>query len=84
MTQRSQGVPLAELVAALSLATDLGVGQPMEHALRSCLLGVRLGENLGLDESELVHVYYGDELVRSLAPDRSRRYQRLGKRRSGG
>jgi len=58
MTQRSQGVPLAELVAALSLATDLGVGQPMEHALRSCLLGVRLGENLGLDESELVHVYY--------------------------
>lgn len=47
-----------ELVAALSLATDLGVGQPMEHALRSCLLGVHLGEHLRLDESELVHVYY--------------------------
>ncbi len=30
---------------------------------------------------ELVHVYYGSELIRVLAPDRSRRYQRLG---SGG
>src|SRR5439155_11663505 len=30
---------------------------------------------------ELVHVYYGEELVRSLAPDRTRRYQRLGRRR---
>ena len=37
-----------------------------------------------VEAGELVHVYYGDELVRSLAPDRSRRYQRLGKRRSGG
>jgi len=36
-----------------------------------------------VEEGELVHVYYGDELVRSLAPDRTRRYQRLGKRRSG-
>jgi hypothetical protein len=30
-----QQVRLAELIAALSLATDLGVGQPMEHVLRS-------------------------------------------------
>jgi hypothetical protein len=37
---------LAELVAALSLATDLGMGQPMEHELRACLLAVRLGEAL--------------------------------------
>jgi len=28
---------LAELVAPLSLATDLGLGQPMEHVMRSCL-----------------------------------------------
>ena len=27
---------------------------------------------------ELVQVYYGRELLRVLAPDRSRRYQRLG------
>jgi hypothetical protein len=29
-----------------------------------------------VEEGELVHVYYGDELVRSLAPDSTRRYQR--------
>lgn len=33
-----------------------------------------------VEQGELVHVYYGSELVRSLAPDRARRYQRLGKR----
>src|SRR6266508_1529679 len=52
------GVCLAEVVAALSLATDLGIGQPMEHALRGCLLAVRLGESLGLSEDELRDVYY--------------------------
>jgi transposase InsO family protein len=35
-----------------------------------------------VEQGELVHVYYGSELVRSLAPDRTRRYQRLGRRRS--
>jgi HD-GYP domain-containing protein (c-di-GMP phosphodiesterase class II) len=49
---------LAELVAALSLATDLGMGQPMEHELRTCLLAVRLGEALGLAERTLAEIYY--------------------------
>jgi HD-GYP domain-containing protein (c-di-GMP phosphodiesterase class II) len=49
---------LAELVAALSLATDLGMGQPLEHELRTCLLAVRLGEALGLGERTLVETYY--------------------------
>jgi hypothetical protein len=43
---------LAELVAALSLATDLGTGQPMEHALRTCLLAIQLGGELGVGEQE--------------------------------
>lgn len=51
-------VRLAEVVASLSLATDLGVGQPMQHALRACLLGLSLGEALGLDEEALGLVYY--------------------------
>ncbi len=49
---------LAELIAALSLATDLGMGQPMEYALCSCVLAVRLGETLGFSESELRETYY--------------------------
>ncbi len=49
---------LAELVAALSLATDLGTGQPMEHALRVCLLAVELGDRLGIGAEERRDVYY--------------------------
>src|SRR6266849_2479140 len=55
---RTSEIRLAELVAALSIATDLGMGQPMEYILRSCVLSVRLGETLGLSVSELREVYY--------------------------
>jgi HD-GYP domain-containing protein (c-di-GMP phosphodiesterase class II) len=48
----------AELVAALSLATDLGTGQPLNHALRACVLATHFGEELGLDAAELLTVYY--------------------------
>src|SRR5712692_5959221 len=51
-------IRLAELMAALSIATDLGMGQPMEYALCVCVLAVRLGETLGLSEDELREVYY--------------------------
>lgn len=59
-SSRSDSAPirLAELVAALSLATDLGMGQPLEYALCSCVLAVRLGEALGLDAATLREVYY--------------------------
>jgi len=51
-------VRLAELIGTLSLATDLGLGQPMEHCLRSTLLALRLGESVGLDEAERARTYY--------------------------
>src|SRR6478672_645718 len=54
---------LAELVAALSLGVDLGFGQPMEHVLRQCLIALRLGERIGLDEDERAVVYYTALLV---------------------
>lgn len=52
------GVRLAELIAALSLGTDLGLGQPMEHVLRSCLIALRLGEDAGIAEDERPTLYY--------------------------
>jgi HD-GYP domain-containing protein (c-di-GMP phosphodiesterase class II) len=52
------GLRLAELIASLSLAIDLGLGQPMEHFLRTCLLAVRLGTLLDLSEQDLSEVYY--------------------------
>ena len=49
-TGRSSGVRLSELVAVLSFSSDFGLGQPMEHVLRSCLIALRLADRLGLDE----------------------------------
>ncbi len=37
-------VRLAELVATLSHGADLGLGQPMEHVLRQCLIALRLSD----------------------------------------
>ena len=51
-------IRLAELVAALSLATDLGMGQPLEQALRTCLLAGAAGRELGLERSDCSDVYY--------------------------
>lgn len=41
--QRSE-VRLTELVALLSLGTDLGLGQPMDHMSRACLIAPGLAE----------------------------------------
>lgn len=51
-------VTLAELLAVLSLAADLGMGQPMEHVLRQCLIALRLAERLDADAREREVVYY--------------------------
>src|SRR5205809_1300814 len=48
----------AEVVGALSLASDLGTGQPLEHALRTAVLAVRLGELAGASAKELADTYY--------------------------
>jgi HD-GYP domain-containing protein (c-di-GMP phosphodiesterase class II) len=49
---------LAELLAALSLATDLANAMPPEHSLRNTLLAVSLGRHLGLDGQQLSDAYY--------------------------
>ena len=51
-------IRLAELLAVLSLATDLGMGQPMEHVLRQCLISLRLARCLGLSEADREVVYF--------------------------
>ncbi len=53
-----QPIRTAEVVGALSLATDLGTGQPLEHALRTAVLAVRLGELAGASAQELADTYY--------------------------
>lgn len=56
-------VRLAELVATLSLGTDLGLGLPMEHVIRLTLISLRLADLLGLDESVRGEAYYSGLLA---------------------
>lgn len=57
-TARTPHLRLAEVIAALSLATDLGMGQPMEQALRTCVLALAVGRELDLDDAMLSDTYY--------------------------
>jgi HD-GYP domain-containing protein (c-di-GMP phosphodiesterase class II) len=51
-------VRTAELTAALSLVTDLGIGVSFEHGLHSTLFAMRLAESLGVDSETASHTYY--------------------------
>ncbi len=51
-------VRLAEFMAAISLATDLGNGYPLEKGLRNSLLAVGVARELGLTGQEVSDVYY--------------------------
>lgn len=48
----------AELLAALSVAVDLGLGQPAEHMLRSALIATRIADRLGLSRDQRNCAYY--------------------------
>src|SRR4051812_48973530 len=56
--QSGSGIRSAEIIATLSLASDLAVGQPMEHGLRSCVLAMRLGAALGFGDDALDEIYW--------------------------
>jgi HD-GYP domain-containing protein (c-di-GMP phosphodiesterase class II) len=47
---------VTELLASLSLATDLGTGQPLGHGLSTSLLAVEIAHDLGLAPDQVRHV----------------------------
>ncbi|MCW0215621.1 MAG: HD domain-containing protein, partial [Pseudonocardia sp.] len=49
---------IAELVGTLSLAADLGLGQPMGHLARASLIAVRLAERMDLPQADRDTTYY--------------------------
>jgi HD-GYP domain-containing protein (c-di-GMP phosphodiesterase class II) len=53
-----QGVRLAEMVAALSLATDLGLGQPQQHIIRQTIIALRMAELEDLTDAERAAIFY--------------------------
>jgi HD-GYP domain-containing protein (c-di-GMP phosphodiesterase class II) len=60
VTPASAGAEIrsGELFAALSLALDLGTGEPLEHALRTCLIALEMVDRLGLTPDERRDVYH--------------------------
>ena len=49
---------LAELLGALSHALDMVEGQPAGHCVRCCWIGIHIGRELGLTQSQLWELYY--------------------------
>jgi hypothetical protein len=56
--QPTAAVSAGELLAALSLATDLGTDQPLEHGLRTAALSSRLAVAAGADEALRADAYH--------------------------
>jgi HD-GYP domain-containing protein (c-di-GMP phosphodiesterase class II)/DNA-binding CsgD family transcriptional regulator len=57
--------PLTEVLAAVSLATDLGSGFAPEKGLRCCIVAVAIGREAQLDDPELADVFQA-ALLRAL------------------
>ena len=54
----SREIALSELIAALSRALDVAEGEPPGHAARSCLIGMRVADQLGLDAGARRDLFY--------------------------
>ncbi|AFL89872.1 HD-GYP domain-containing protein [Terriglobus roseus DSM 18391] len=53
-----QPVTLGEILSALSFALDMTEGARPGHSLRACLIGMRLGKQIGLSSQALADLYY--------------------------
>ena len=51
-------VRLSEVLAALARALDLTEGQPAGHTARSCVIGMRLADEIGLGAEDRCALYY--------------------------
>jgi len=54
---------LAELVSTLSIASDLGMGRPVERVLRQTVIAMRLAEAAGVGPEVLAATYYASLLT---------------------
>jgi putative nucleotidyltransferase with HDIG domain len=72
-------IRLSDVVSALSVALDLTEGQPMGHAVRSCILGMRLADELQLPAEQRSDLYYALLLKDSgCSSNAARLYQIMG------
>ncbi|GHZ50553.1 response regulator [Vibrio cholerae] len=50
--------PLSELMISLTTALDMTEGQPPEHCIRCCWIGMHIGMQLELSEPELHDLFF--------------------------
>ncbi|SNT25804.1 HDIG domain-containing protein [Granulicella rosea] len=55
---RETTISLSEIISAMSFALDLTEDAMQGHALRCCLMGMRIADEIGLPESERTSLYY--------------------------
>jgi HD-GYP domain-containing protein (c-di-GMP phosphodiesterase class II) len=51
-------ISLSEVLSALSCALDLTEGAPAGHSMRTCLIGMRIAEAIGLEPDQRSALYY--------------------------
>jgi putative nucleotidyltransferase with HDIG domain len=51
-------IRLSEVIGGLSYALDLTEGEPPGHAVRSCVIGMRIADELGLDAATRSRLFY--------------------------
>lgn len=57
--QTESAVSLAEMLCALSFVADIGMGQRIEHGLRSAYIGLAICRETGLSSEDAEAVFYG-------------------------
>jgi len=60
--QTTERVRAAEVIAALCLGTDLGMGFPFEHGLHTTLIAMRLADRLDVEPETASQTYYASLL----------------------
>ncbi|HEX2319036.1 MAG TPA: HD domain-containing phosphohydrolase [Streptosporangiaceae bacterium] len=58
MSSPAYPLRLVEAAGVMSLATDLAMGQPLEHGLRTAIMALRIAQSMGLQKDEQVTVFY--------------------------
>src|SRR3990172_3191831 len=59
---RENAIRMADVLGAFSLAGDLAVGLQPEHGTRSCYIGMRIAQALGLGSEDRINLYYAELL----------------------
>ncbi len=72
-------IRICEVISALSFALDLTEGQPMGHSVRTCVLGMRLADEIGLPRELRADLYYALLMKDAgCSSNASRMFQMLG------